>query len=309
MNVTPTQQHQTSKANNTSYNTTKQKSAATSSTSPPQKIPVITGHQRNGTSRGADKTLLIGSSILHGINPRGLKKGVFKHAKSGAGVNEIYDEIQYFDLNQFNTIVLYVGGNDCSKGVSEESFALKYSKIVDDIKSKAPSSELLLCELALRSDVDVREFNLVINEIASTYGLRCIELFRDFLLRGYTMKRYYSNDAIHLSFSGIKRLLGQINKETNIVADFNTCTFYRGSLPNRNIKQFPVRRHINTNESVTNNWRPPTRNRHSFVRDNIIYSMDNHQTQAYRPNQTFKGTCFYCETAGHKHVNCPKLNQ
>ena len=88
--------------------------------------------------------------------------------------------------------------------MSEESFALKYSKIVDDIKSKAQSSELLLCELAPRSDVDVREFNLVINEITSTYGLRCIELFRNFLLRGYTVERYYSNDAIHLSFSGIK---------------------------------------------------------------------------------------------------------
>ena len=145
-----------------------------------------------------DKTLLIVSSIIHGINPKGLKKGVFKHAKSGAGIQQIAEELQYFDLGQFNKIIVYIGGNDISRGITDENFQIAYTSLVDQIRQKSPYCELLLCELAPRSDVDVTEINMIINDVASKFGVTCLELFGAFLKRGYRLERYYAKDGIHL---------------------------------------------------------------------------------------------------------------
>ena len=193
-------------------------------TSPNQNTPVIVNQQNSGASCGGNKTLLIGSSILHGVNPKGLNKGVFKHAKSGAGIEEITEEINYFDISKFNKIIVYVGGNNVNK-MSGECFHQKYSALVDKIKTNAPRSEILLCELVPRADVDVTEFNMLIYDVATNSNLSCIELYTAFLKQGYQLDRYYSKDGIHLSFSGIKRLLGGINKDVAIVADFNRCTY------------------------------------------------------------------------------------
>ena len=62
---------------------------------------------------------------------------------------------------------------------------------------------------------------------------------------GLPAARYYASDGIHLSHSGIKRLLDGINRHVNI-DDFQACVigslrrqFSRGNIPGQNtIKQF-----------------------------------------------------------------------
>ena len=48
------------------------------------------------TSRG--KLLLIGDSILNGINTKGLVKGIQKHGKGGATVKDLLDEISLYEF-------------------------------------------------------------------------------------------------------------------------------------------------------------------------------------------------------------------
>ena len=76
--------------------------------------PATTCHDNKATT---PKTLLIGDSVLHGINTKGLIKGVQKHSRGGATVNEIIEEIGVYDIKSFNKIIIYVGGNDCAKYV------------------------------------------------------------------------------------------------------------------------------------------------------------------------------------------------
>ena len=52
-------------------------------------------------SRG--KFLLIGDSILNGVNTKGLVKGTQKHSKGGATVNDLIQEISVYDMRNFET--------------------------------------------------------------------------------------------------------------------------------------------------------------------------------------------------------------
>ena len=60
------------------------------------------------TSRG--KLLLIGDSILNGVNTKGLVKGIQKHSKGGATVNDLIEEISVYDVQNFETSIIYIGG-------------------------------------------------------------------------------------------------------------------------------------------------------------------------------------------------------
>lgn len=84
----------------------------------PNKLPVTnTQHQpRQNRQSQQSKTLIIGDSIIKGFNERGLKKNVLCNGISGASVDNVVDQIQLYDLQNFSTIIVNVGGNDLAKG-------------------------------------------------------------------------------------------------------------------------------------------------------------------------------------------------
>ena len=52
--------------------------------------------------------------MISPVNPRGLKKEVFKHCIPGARVDHIFDQSNIFNMSQFSEVILFVGGNDAS---------------------------------------------------------------------------------------------------------------------------------------------------------------------------------------------------
>ena len=205
--------------------------------------------------------------------------------------------------------------------MSSDTFHQKYSALVDEIKSNAPRSEILLCELVPRADVDVTEYNVLIYDVATNHGLCCIELYTAFLQRGHQLDRYYSKDGIHLSFSGIKRMLGEINKDTAIVADFNRCTYYRGAQSSQNTRRFTPGGNSYTDSPASfNRDRRPIRNsrRPAMSAANLFDASvtragrppcthckrTNHVTQDCYYKQTIKGRCYTCKIVGHRQVDC-----
>ena len=82
------------------------------------------GKQSRDTS---SDTLLIGDSVFHEINPKGLKSNVYKHSVSGAEIVTVHSDIKGFDLKRFSSIiVVYVGGNDVSLANSSIAQENKY---------------------------------------------------------------------------------------------------------------------------------------------------------------------------------------
>ena len=87
----------------------------------------------------ASKTLLIGDSILSGINKKGLNKNVECHPISGATVDILADKIRIYDLKCFENIVIYVAGNDCANIESDieyETIEEKYDQLLKYINEK-----------------------------------------------------------------------------------------------------------------------------------------------------------------------------
>ena len=131
-------------------------------------------------SKTSDKTLLIGSSILHGINPKGLKHGVHKHSKSGATIQSTKDDITMYDLKNFQRVIIYTGGNDASRKTDIELFEERYCQLVEFIRKQHPACKVDMCTVCPREDVDVTDYNKIIAEIAETYSLKCVDIYTAF---------------------------------------------------------------------------------------------------------------------------------
>ena len=82
------------------------------------------------------------------------------------------------------------------------------------------------CTLCPRIDTDTSEVNEVIHRLCQHHNIGIIDLNQVFYdKRGSVMERYYVKDSIRMSASGVKRLLGVIDKEITVVEIYDTCVF------------------------------------------------------------------------------------
>ena len=173
------------------------------------------------------KTLLIGDSLLSGVNSKGMKNYVHCQPIPGATVGNIKEKIVMYDLSQFKNIIIYCGGNDAAKSDIPTAFRNEYESLIQDIKSKNQDCELFLCGSSPRGDVDVTGFNTVIKTIAESQGYKFVNLYDPFYDGNEQLRTnfYGVRDWIHLSTSGISRLLGTIHQTIPIVEDFRYCAY------------------------------------------------------------------------------------
>ena len=69
-------------------------------------------HSTNAAQRRNDeKILLLGDSIISGINTKGLVKGLHKNSKGGATLQHMIDEVSVYDMKVFSTVIS--SNNDC----------------------------------------------------------------------------------------------------------------------------------------------------------------------------------------------------
>lgn len=113
-------------------------------------------------------------------------------------------------------IFLLIGINDVSHGLSVDSLASRYSKLVDEIIKRSPDTKLYLQSLmpinndfkvykALKGkEKTVVEFNKRIEEIANERGLTYINLWPWLADKEGKLQRRFTNDGLHLTGPGYK---------------------------------------------------------------------------------------------------------
>lgn len=240
---------------------------------------------------GLKKILLIGDSIVSGINQNGLRKNVYKQGISGATIDSLLNEIEVFDLRQFSHIVIYIGGNDASNRTDIEYFEEKYEQLLSHIKQNSQCT-VLLVNVCPRGDTDTMEVNDVISRLSEHHNMELIDAFDAFYNKyGEKIDRYYSRDSIHLSDSGVKRLLGTINSKLDIVHDFSYCVFskpsngrYRRTTPIQS-KRTQYSNHGNGKKLQCNKC-----------------GENNHETRSCKHKEQLK--CYDCGYYGHKSIRC-----
>lgn len=255
------------------------------------------------------KILLMGDSVISPVNPRGLRKEVFKHSISGARIDHIFDQTNIFNMNQFSEVIIFVGGNDASNGTDIEYFEELYEQVILNLKQVNDACQIYLCNVSPRGDTDTAEVNQAVHRLCQEHNLTMVDINKAFYdKQGKIIERYYGEDLIHLSSSGVKRLLGEIDREINIVENFENCAF-----KNRYQKRGPIRKgssQINSQRSSSG----PRRGRSGLNRQNsnvnngtACYKCGetNHETSRCKHKEQLK--CYYCGFYGHKSGRC--LNQ
>lgn len=264
---------------------------------------------RNPTPSSASlskkKTLLIGDSILNRINLRGIEKGVQKHSKSGAKASDIVEDITSYNMKSFKAIVVSVGGNDASSKTDIELFEEKYDQLISLVKTGNPECELYMCNISPRGDADVRNYNACIERLATYWEKHKVTLIKEtesffYGKDGLPTSRYFGDDGIHLSNSGIKRLLHAIESRVHIIADFDLCTYKsRGS---GNGTEYGSQR-LDTPPTTGGTRRPfgPSAYKRNQNNQRGWYP-------AQRGNNSYNGRtkrrCFACGMVGHMVKDC-----
>ena len=110
---------------------------------------------RTNQEHPPSRILIIGDSILSGINPKGLKKKCFVSFLPGATLSTLTENIQN-DLNNFKDIIVYVAGNDAAQdhragvmldeSLETEYIEEMYDKLILLIKEKKPNFQHLLMQ-------------------------------------------------------------------------------------------------------------------------------------------------------------------
>lgn len=259
---------------------------------PLQRSPPVPTPRQSLGARNA-QTLLIGDSIISGINPKGLKPGVHKNGIPGGTIDSVMREIRIFDLQHFSNIIIYIGGNDAARGTDIEYFEEKYEQLLSYIKQRNGQCSVHLMNCCPRGDTSTSMTNEVIHRLSEYHHVDVIDTDHAFHDKyGEVINRYYSSDSIHLSQSGIKRLLGTLGKKLQIVQNFEQCTFTKSS---RNRQSVPLpRTRISLNKR--------NGSQHKVSASCTKCGETNHATRQCRHPAQIR--CHQCGFYGHKSNRC-----
>ncbi|MEW8545036.1 MAG: GDSL-type esterase/lipase family protein [Candidatus Thiodiazotropha sp.] len=284
--------------------------------------------QNNRQSRVISRTLIIGDSIINGINRKGLTNNVECQSIPGANIDSIIDKLQIYDLKKFSNIIVYVGGNNASNETDPEYFEEKYEQLITSIKNTSSNSKLFLCTSCPRGDTDVTEVNEVIMRLCHTNELICIDTNAGFYDKHNRLRHHFfkPRDNIHLSRSGIKRLLGTINQHLCVVDNFEKCVYNINLLPtsstqsrvdqtSQRVREFRSREinHTQTRQRpVSINHNTNNFGQHdspAFIEARYgRHNNDNHQLQ-HQIEKSQSERCMKCGLSNHTTFECKHQKQ
>ena len=59
---------------------------------------------------------------------KGLKQNVHRNGISGGKIEQVLNHMKVYDLKQFSSVIIYVGGNDAANGSDPELFEEMYDQ-------------------------------------------------------------------------------------------------------------------------------------------------------------------------------------
>ena len=178
------------------------------------------------TSRG--KVLLVGSSILKGINTNRLQNDVDVWTHRGATVLDIYNDLRFnIDVSKYSTVIVHVGGNDTDRRKDVRQFTSIYKDLIKFLKSK--HCRVYVSEILPRLTCDVTFFNNRLYELCHDEDVSFIsnvEVFAD--SENKLLKHLYWSDGVHLNNVGIVQFLKSIDKIVKLFKGDRRRVFHDG---------------------------------------------------------------------------------
>ncbi|KAH3698249.1 hypothetical protein DPMN_085768 [Dreissena polymorpha] len=162
------------------------------------------------------KTLLIGDSILRGINKRGLCESVDICTLPGKTMLDICEKLSKMNLSDISKIIIFAGVNDVSNGqpiLLIKDVIFKTAQCIQD----QTNCDKFIFRISPRRDVDVRDFNLMLEDVSSELPVKLIDCYNCFVYgNGQLANRLFRPDGIHLNIYGSSSLVAAINEVVHI---------------------------------------------------------------------------------------------
>ncbi|VDI26912.1 Hypothetical predicted protein [Mytilus galloprovincialis] len=172
--------------------------------------------------RKEKKTLIIGCSIIKGIDANKVGKDVSIRTNRGATVPTLTEKIKKSNIKHYKSIILVVGGNDASSRIHPEAFKEKYDDMIKTVKSINPDIDIAVSEICPRRNVDTEIYNAILHSVSTEHNVNIIKQTDAFVPRGGDLvSSYLHHDGIHLPNSGTILLLRNINRVVNIFNQTN----------------------------------------------------------------------------------------
>lgn len=115
-------------------------------------------------------------------------------------------------------IFLMIGINDIRQNINRDTSIEHYKNIINELKDKLPDTELYIQSILPigdntgMSNKEVEAFNLELEKIASENNLTYIDLYSKFLDHTGFLPDCYSIDGVHLTGTGYKIWIEEIEK-------------------------------------------------------------------------------------------------
>ncbi|WAQ95397.1 hypothetical protein MAR_028087 [Mya arenaria] len=164
------------------------------------------------------KTLLIGSSIVKGIQPPGLSTKVELVKISGAKIRDVAQRLNEIDTRHYNDVIIHVGGNDVSDGKQPDASYREILNVTQKLQEQR--CKVHLCTVCPRRDADVSEFNSRVRQVSRETGADLIDCYQALVYgNGDTVIPYFTRDGIHLTEQGSRTLVATVNSRVHIIRD------------------------------------------------------------------------------------------
>ena len=185
-----------------------------------------------------EPTLLVGSSILKSVKNKDLKTNATVRSFPGATIKSIKSKLEQYNIDNCQTIILHVGGNDADNGLDIDSFQDEYIDLLNTLASV--DRRLIVSGLMPRESVDLEPYNKQLKTLCDENDIDFIDHYDGFLLAsGELPDTFYHKDKVHLNLAGTRKLLLNIDKYCKVTgpADFFRPEpgHYRRNVTRRNI--------------------------------------------------------------------------
>ena len=163
------------------------------------------------------QTLIIGDSILKGINKSDLKTDVDVLTCPGKKLRGIQSNLSSEIVSKYKNIIVYAGGNDAASGSAQSTLYNDIKSLILDIRRKSESCAVYLCTVCQRIDTDVLPLNELLKRTGEDLEVRIIDCHQAFVFgNGDTASHYYHRDGIHLNAKGTSALITAIHRHLPI---------------------------------------------------------------------------------------------
>jgi lysophospholipase L1-like esterase len=145
---------------------------------------------------------------------------------SGFRIDQMFQKLQP-TVRNYNTVVLHIGANDCSRGLPVKTVLNKYQQLTSAIWDINPTVDIILSRLLPRASnqfpgalprtdflQDLNQSAHLLNNYLASLASRIPLLHYvghpSFVKKGTTQRHLLSKDGLHLSFRGTSTVVNDI---------------------------------------------------------------------------------------------------